>query len=378
MNKNKNFLPELWLGDTTLARLERYVALETPTGDAERIGRFTREVTALFESFGAVVDWERHPTGDHAVCRIPGSAGREGERPILMLVHSDTVWPVGQLRTMPWQVNGDIVRGPGTYDMKAGIVVVEEAVRRSIGGSNRPITVVIVADEEVSSPTARELIEKHGASAHVALGFEPPHPDGALKTGRWGSTRLRISVEGREAHAALDFRIGVSAIDELVDQLLRVRAITSGTRGVLCNIGTISGGTRTNVIAGEACADVGLRFQHASVEELLLDQLRELVPIREGARIDVEILSSRPAWAPAPLHERLLSEIGLAAASCGQSIEGRPATGAADSNLTGRLGIPTIDGLGPIGQGAHAVHEQFLLSSLAERIELVAAIIARL
>jgi glutamate carboxypeptidase len=378
MNHDEFLSPGPALNATVVARVERYVALESPTGDAESIGRFIREVAASLESIGAVVSWDRHPTGDHAVCDIPASADRADEQPILMLVHGDTVWPVGQLSTMPWTVEGDVARGPGGYDMKAGIVVVEEALRRSIGGSHRPITVIVVADEEIGSPTARELIERHAQNAHAVLGFEPPHPDGALKTARWGSTRLRMTVQGREAHAALDASSGVSAIDELVDQLLLVRTITAEAAGVLCNVGTISGGGRTNVISGQAVADIGLRFQDAATETEVLGRLQALAPLRDGATIDIQLLSTRPAWTPDPRHEALLAEIAAAGASTGQSIEGRPATGAADTNVTGRLGVPTVDGLGPIGQGAHAAHEQFLISSLAPRIELVASILARL
>jgi glutamate carboxypeptidase len=361
-----------------VARLARLVALESPSGDRVALGAVTDEVATSLVALGGAIRREEHETGDHAVVRFAGTPGRELEDAIVLLLHVDTVWPVGQLQSMPWSHEAGIIRGPGVFDMKGGIVVLEEALSRAVLGSHRPFVVVLVADEEVGSSTGRSLIESEASSARAVLGFEPPHPDGALKTARWGSTRLRIDVTGREAHAALDAAAGVSAIDELVDQLIRVRAIVDGVDGVLANVGVVHGGTRTNVVAGHASAEIGLRFRDQQVETELLAALTSPTPVRGAAEVSVAILSNRPAWQQAAVHDELLADIAEVGEATGQSVDGRPTTGAADTNFTGRLGVPSIDGLGPVGLGAHAVTEQIVVASLAERAALVAAILTGL
>jgi glutamate carboxypeptidase len=364
--------------DALMERLRRYVAMESPTGDRAALRAFTDAVTDRLTESGGAVSWDEHESGDNAVVSVPGSPDRQADAPLVLLLHTDTVWPRGQVASMPWSVEDGIARGPGVFDMKGGIVVVEEAVANIASGSHRPIVIVLVADEEIGSPNARALIETVCAGAHAVLGFEPSHPDGALKTARWGSTRIRISVEGREAHAALDAAFGVSAIDELVDQLVQIRELTADAPGVLCNVGTITGGSRTNVVAGAAEAELGLRFRDAETESDILARLMDRKPVRPGAIITARVLSNRPTWQPDAMHDALLASIALAGVRCGQEITGGPATGAADTNLTGNLGVPSIDGLGPIGSGAHAVTEQIVVSSLAERIALVSSILTAL
>jgi glutamate carboxypeptidase len=365
-----------------IAALQRYVELESPTGHGTALGTFTARLNADFTALGLTVTAEAHPTGDHLVCEWPATAGREAEAPLMFLAHSDTVWNIGTISDMPWihDASSDTVKGPGTFDMKGGIIALQSAIRlvSAAGASHRAVTVVITADEEIGSPTSRPLIESHARGAYAVLGLEPPHPDGALKTSRWGSTRLRIAVTGIEAHAALDAAAGVSAIDELVDQLVAVRAIVANATGVLYNVGTITGGGRTNVVAGHAQADIGLRFISAGTESALLERLMNLAPTRQGAVLSVEVISSRPAWQPNERHSELLARIDAAAATVGQSIQGRAARGAADTNFSGRLGIASIDGLGPIGSGAHAVTEQIRATSLAERAALIAGIISEI
>jgi glutamate carboxypeptidase len=370
--------PEPATNQQMLERLRTLVSLETPSGDRRALRALSDEIAGVLARLGAVVGWVEHESGDHAVCRFPGSAGREAEAALLLLAHVDTVWPIGQTERMPWIVKDGIVRGPGSYDMKGGIVVIEEALRRSVGVAHRPITVLLVADEEVGSPTARAVLEAEAAGAHAVLGFEPPHPDGGLKTSRWGSTRLSVTVTGREAHAALDASSGVSAIDELVDQLVEIRRTTEGIDGVLCNIGTIAGGTKTNVVAGRASAEIGLRFRDEEVENAVLGRLRALPAVRPGAVVDVAVLSNRPAWQEGEAHRDLFERIAAVERRLGRALDGRAATGAADTNITGRLGVPSVDGLGPLGKGAHAPTEQIVAASLGERAELLAALVEAL
>ncbi|PZF81002.1 M20/M25/M40 family metallo-hydrolase [Jiangella anatolica] len=366
--------------DALLDRLERYVRHETPTGDAARLDALGEVLLARHRELGAAVRRVAAAGGDHLVMEHPGRGAKAGAAPVLFLGHHDTVWPVGQLDgPMPWRVEDGVAHGPGVYDMRGGLVVMEAALELARAADRRPVRVVVVADEEVGSPTASALVADAARDAVAALGFESPHPDGALKSGRRGSTRLRLAVEGVEAHAALDADAGVSAVDELVDQLLLVRSIVRHAPGdVLCNVGTLTGGGRTNVVPAAAHADLGLRFTDAESERIVLDGLTSLRPIRAGATVTAEVMSRRPTWAPDEATAALLDTVRQAARGVGQRIDGAPAAGGADTNTTGSLGVPTLDGFGPRGAGAHAVHEQVVVASLAERAELVAAVLAEL
>jgi glutamate carboxypeptidase len=276
---------------------------------------------------------------------------------------------------MPWRSEDGVIHGPGVFDMKGGLVVLETALEQVADLDHRPVRVIVVADEEVGSPSARELVTAESAGVVAAFGLEPPHPNGDLKTSRRGSSRVRIEVTGREAHAALDPAGGVSAIDELVDQLLAVRGLLEEYDDVLCNVGTITGGGRTNVVPGQASAELGFRFIDPETERAVLDAVTGLQPVRPDAVLEVSVLSNRPAWQPSEEVGALLAKVAEAGRTVGQAVGGAAASGAADTNLTGWLGIPTLDGLGPLGKGAHAVHEQVIAATLAERAALVAAII---
>jgi glutamate carboxypeptidase len=357
-------------------RLREYVGHETPTGDTSALNAFADRLLARYAELGGTARRVPMPTGDHVVADFPGRGPRAGEAPLLFLAHHDTVWPLGQLQgPMPWREEDGVIHGPGVFDMKGGLVVLETALEQVADADHRPLRIVVVADEEIGSPSARDLVTAESAGVFAAFGFEPPHPNGDLKTSRRGSTRVRIEVTGREAHAALDPGRGVSAIDELIDQLILVRAMVSRYDDVLCNVGTITGGGRTNVVPGSAAADIGFRFVDPQTERAVVDAVTGLEPVRADAELQVRVMSSRPAWEPSPATEQLLDQVVAAARSVGQEIGGAAASGAADTNVTGWLGVPTLDGLGPVGQGAHAVHEQVIAASLAERADLVAAII---
>ncbi|MEQ3549012.1 M20/M25/M40 family metallo-hydrolase [Pseudonocardia nematodicida] len=363
------------------ADVERYARLESPSGDAGRLDDVLAMVAATWEEIGGRTRAVPASSGAHLLVEVDGSPGRTAEDPVLLLGHHDTVWPVGTLDgAVPLRAEGGILHGPGVYDMKGGLVVAETAVRalRSSGRGHRPVRVLVVADEEVGSPTARDLVRAHAQGSAAVLGFEPPHPDGALKTARWGSTRLRLRCTGRESHAALAPDDGVSAVDELVDQLTALRTAVADVDGVLCNAGTISGGGRTNVVAGDAWCDLGLRCETPAAEAAVLAWTEGLRPIRPGAVVRAEILGSRPPWATGAGTRDLLAQAVLAGRACGQTVEGRPARGAADTNLVGGLDVPVLDGLGPVGRGAHAPDEQIVLASLPERATLTAELLARI
>lgn len=343
---------------TPVELLRRLVQIESPSNDTAASARMAGVMTTELEACGAAVAAERTPAGTNLRADLPGEGA-----PILLVGHLDTVWPLGTLDgEVPWSVDGDTVRGPGVYDMKSGLVVMVHALRALKNQPRRAVRVALVGDEEIGSPHSREFVLRSAAGIAAAIGFESPHPDGALKIGRRGSCRVRIDVAGRASHAALDPEAGVSAVDELLDQLLRIRAITSDptlTSPVLCNAGTIAGGGRANVIPDAAHAELGLRFADATAEARVLEQLEALAPIRPGASIRVTRLSQRPTWQPSEADAQLATQLGLA---------GQPAAGGGDTNFLGAAGVPTVDGFGPRGGGAHAITEHASLASLDERI----------
>ncbi|SDR94230.1 M20 family metallopeptidase [Microbacterium paraoxydans] len=363
--------------DDIIALVRELVLIETPSRDTEASARIADLLSAWFAGVGGSVQRIPHELGTDLVIDVPGTGD-----PVLLVGHTDTVWPAGTLSDdLPWAEDGDVVRGPGAYDMKAGIVVMLEALRhlQSVPlAQRRAVRIVLVADEEIGSPVSGPQLAERARGAACAIGFESPHPDGALKVGRRGSARVRIAVTGRAAHAALDPEHGVSAIDELVDQLLLVRTIVADPElpsPVLCNVGVIDGGARTNVVPAHAAAEIGLRFQDPDSEQRVLTALQELAPVRPGARLEIAVLSARPAWQASAEDTDLLARIAAGGAALGQHVDGRPAAGAGDTNLLGGKGLPTVDGFGPRGGGAHALDEHFLRSSLHERIALLRAVL---
>ncbi len=349
-------------------RLRAYALAESPSGDAAALARCAALIrTGHIEAGGVVTRDDGHLVTCFGPCDGPH---------LLLVGHYDTVWPVGRLATMPYTDDGTTITGPGTYDMKAGLVAVEMAVRalRSAGVEPvRQVRLVVVDDEEVGSPAGRAVVERNLDGAVAVLGLEAPHPGGTLKTARRGSTRVLIRVRGREAHAALDPDKGVSAIDELIDQIAVARAALPRDGTTLFNVGRIEGGSRANVIAGEATAEIGLRFTSSSAERRVLDTLTSATPNRPGAAVEAIVLSTRPTW-PEGAGASLLEHLAEVGDLLGQKITGRPAVGAGDTNLPGSLGMPTLDGLGPRGRGAHAADESVEIAGLAERAALLAAV----
>ncbi len=364
----------------SLKTLKDLVNRESPSGDAARLGDVSREIASLFGDFGASISWDTHDTGDHLILDIPGAGDVTylSQKPVLLLLHHDTVWPVGHVERMPWADTGEDsdrrISGPGVFDMKGGIVVALMALRSltDLGRGHPPLRIISTADEEVGSPTARALIEAQAGLVQAVLGFEPPHPDGALKSARRGSTRVLLSITGRSAHAALNPEEGVSAIDELVDQLARVRALTEQHPDVLCNVGSLSAPGQANVVNAHAEALIGLRFTSLEREKSILSAIDALLPLREGAALEAKILSNRPTWPEGDANAKLIARLQAAASDLGVECDARPASGAGDTNISGALGIPSIDGLGPIGHGAHAIDEYIVVESMPQRAALLA------
>ncbi|WP_133725910.1 M20/M25/M40 family metallo-hydrolase [Nesterenkonia aurantiaca] len=371
--------------DRTLELLERMVLTESPTGDAAGVSAVADQVRELFAEHHAEVSVREGEWGTHLVMDIPGAGASRDAAPVLFIGHSDTVWPEGTLAEMPFRIEDGIAYGPGIFDMKSGLLIMHQglSVSAELGSSRPPVRVIVVGDEEIGSPSSRELLLASAEGVSAVLGFESPHPGGALKMGRLGSTRLRLEITGRASHAALDPDGGVNAIEELVDQILALRKIVGSAQeaapgDVLCNVGTIAGGGKTNVVPAAASVEVGLRFRTPDVENQVLASIRDLAPVRPDAQLQVHTLSQRPAWQADAADEELLAAVEAAAQDAGlPAVGGHPAAGAGDTNFLGS-DLPTLDGLGPDGAGAHADHEQVRLESIPERIALLAALLARL
>jgi len=359
-----------------LERLERLVTTDSPSDEPELLRAIQRELAGGYLAAGARVE---HVDGDHLVCHWPGPApapGSQDDGHVLLIGHCDTVFPRGTPTHRPFRLapDGDTVTGPGVYDMKGALVAVELAMLllAETGRSpRRPVRLVVVGDEETGSPDGQRVVAAHAEGAVAALGLEPPLPGGGLKVGRRGVARVEVVVEGLEAHAGLDAAQGVSAVDELVDQLVALRAVRPGPPEAELNVGTITGGTRANVVAGRARAELGLRFATVEAERSLLATLEALRPVRAGAAIRTRRLSHRPVWTVDPANP-VAARLVASAAAMGLRLSTGPSGGAGDTNLTGARGVPTVDGLGPDGGGAHAVHEHASVASLLQRAALLA------
>src|SRR3989440_3771430 len=283
-----------------LAALERLVLAESPSPDKARCDACADEVAALFaQRAGARATRHRRPDrGDHLEIRV-GS----GIRPIVLLCHHDTVWPAGTLARLPFLVEGDRVTGPGSYDMKAGIV--EAAFALEGAKPSRPVIVLSTSDEEIGSTSSRTLIEETARQAEAVLVLEPAASDGALKTARKGIAVFILEVDGRAAHAGVEPEKGVSAIEEIAHQVLALKALADPRSGTTINVGVLTGGTRPNVVPAHARAEIDARFTSAAEAERILAAIRALRPRVEGARLGISGGLDRPPMERGPGTVRL-------------------------------------------------------------------------
>jgi len=289
--------------------------------------------------------------------------------PLLLLGHVDTVWPRGTLARMPFRVDGGRGYGPGTHDMKGGLVVLLEALRRA--ETHHELRVVVNADEEIGSPGSRKLLEDAAIGAVAAFVVEAPGEGGQLKTARKGIGRFTLTIHGRAAHAATPAE-GVSAIEEFAHQVLRLQRLAGD--GVTVNVGVVSGGTRENVVAAGAEALFDIRVPTLADRDRIDAALQELRPVLEGAELEVTGGWTRPPLERSPGAARLFAAAREHGRDLGLQLEEQSAPGGSDGNLVGHL-VPVLDGLGAEGGGAHADDEHVLLDSLDVRAELLARLL---
>ncbi|WP_237216658.1 M20 family metallopeptidase [Falsiroseomonas oryziterrae] len=371
---------DLGPSDRLLDELRTWVEAETPTTDAAAVNRLMDRCAADLAHAGG--ELRRIPGrdgyGDTLLCRTPGPAGRD-LAPIVVAGHLDTVWDHGTLAgPMPFRVEGDRAHGPGIYDMKAGSFFAFHSVReilRQRVPTKRPIVLLLTPDEEVGSPTSRGPIEDAARGARAVLIPEPAGAGGACVTARKGVGRFDIHVEGVSAHAGGNWSDGRSAVVALAEVILKIHAMTDLAAGITTNVAPIRGGTRPNVIPPEAHAEVDLRVPTIELGERMEAAILGLGYARDGIRVTVTGGMNRPPFAETDAIRALYGQARALAAKHGYELPTQHRGGGSDGNFTAALGVPTLDGLGCTGAGAHAPHEHILWRDLAPRCATLCALL---
>jgi glutamate carboxypeptidase len=304
----------------------------------------------------------------------------DGPRQILLLGHFDTVWPLGQLARMPLKREGGRLYGPGVFDMKAGIGLATLATRAVMqrGPGHCRIVMLWTTDEETGSRTSRALIEAEAAKSEAVLVFEPSLPGGALKTSRKGVGQFEMIARGVPAHAGLDPGKGVSAVRELARQITAIDELQDPANGVTVTAGVISGGTRANVVPAEARALIDARANTRADAERVERTLKSLKPLVAGAALEVTGGFDRPPLERSAGVVKLFETAKAAAADLGITLQEGSAGGGSDGNFTAALGVPTLDGFGAVGDGAHALHEHVEIDALVPRAATIAGVLENL
>lgn len=355
--------------------IETLVRLESPSTDKAAVDRCGAALAHMLKDMGGTVTrLPQTDRGDHVRAEFAG-----GPRHVLLLGHFDTVWDVGQLDRMPIREDGGRLHGPGVYDMKASIAVAMLAVQAALGAGPTPRIVMLwTTDEEVGSTTSRGVIESEARASDAVLVLEPSLPGGAAKTQRKGCGEFTLSVHGVSAHAGIDPRKGASAIHELAHQIVALERLRDLDRGISVNVGVVAGGTRGNVVAEEARAVIDIRVPSRDDAQRIEAAVRALRPQNSAVRMEVEGGFERPPLERTEGVVRLYQQARAVAAELGRELAEGATGGGSDGNFTAALGVPTLDGLGPRGDGAHAVHEHVELGDLPWRAAFLARFLAKL
>jgi glutamate carboxypeptidase len=354
---------------------------ESPSDSPAHVNRFVDLIVEKTKDIAAAQMISSEWYGKHLRLefKLPG---RKKKGQILGLGHSDTVWPLGTLRTMPVREHEGRLWGPGVLDMKAGLaffIYAIRALREMDVAVGRKVVLLIVSDEEVGSGTSRPVTEAEAKESDFVLVVEPGTGlTGKLKTARKAVGNYTVWVEGRASHAGVDFSNGASAILEGARQIERIARFTDLKRGITVNPGVISGGTRTNVVAAQARIEVDIRAMRLKDAEALDKKFRALRPVDKRCRLRVDGGLNRPPMERTRAVAKLFAEAKKMGAELGIDVEESSTGGGSDGNFTAALGVPTLDGLGAVGEGAHAVNESILLDRIADRVALLAMLVAEL
>jgi len=362
--------------DALLQTIRSFVEIESPSDEkpaADRMGAF---LAGTFEAIGGKA--KLHPAESYGDNLQIDFAGDAAQKPVLLLGHFDTVYPLGTLAKMPCKVEKGRMHGPGVLDMKAGVALMlyaVEALKAWHGKLPRPVTVFLVSDEEVGSYSSREITESLARQSAAVLVLEPAAGGGAVKTARKGVGEYFLTAHGISSHAGLDPGKGHSAIVELAHQIQALWKLNNLKAGLSVNPGIIRGGTRTNVVAAEAKVEIDVRIKSAGQAKALDRKLRALKPHDRRCKLTIEGHINRMPMERTPGVAALYEKAKAIAHQIDWKLGEAAVGGGSDGNFTAGIGIPTLDGLGAEGDGAHAIHEHIVISELPRRALLLAGLI---
>jgi glutamate carboxypeptidase len=363
--------------DHMVDTIRRLVEIESPSDNKQAVDRCSAFAAEEFAAVGGRAQFHRVADfGNHLQVDF---AGETQQKPVLLLGHYDTVYPLGTLTTMPCRLGNGRLWGPGVLDMKSGIALMLYAIQGLQawhGQLPRPVTVLLVSDEEIGSDSSRAITEGLARQSSAVLVLEPSYgPKGAVKTARKGVGEYSLKVSGVASHAGLDFEKGQSAILELAQQILAITKMVNLKRGLTVNVGVVGGGTRTNVVASEATAGIDVRVTRMKDAEVIDKKLRSLRPVNRKCKLEISGGVNRPPMERTPGVAMLYNRAVVIARELGWKLSEAAVGGGSDGNFTAGLGIPTLDGLGGVGDGAHAVHESITVGELPRRAALLAGLI---
>jgi glutamate carboxypeptidase len=365
--------------------LGRFVQCESPSHDKGAVDAMGKIVAAEWRKRGAKVQIVRQAKrGNHVRAEISLGEGRMAAAAgqVLVLGHLDTVYPLGTLAKMPFRTAGGRAWGPGTFDMKAGLVMALYAIDALRAGELRPrkrFVFLWTSDEEIGSGTSRNFIESQARRSDAVLVLEPSlGRDGRLKTSRKGVGHVELIVTGRAAHAGINPQDGVNAVHELALQIERLTKMSDPRRGITVQATVISGGTVSNVVPEHARAEVDIRIAHLADARVIDQKLHSLRPILKGAKLAVHGGVNRPPLERTPGVSALFQRAQSLMRECGLALGEAATGGGSDGNFTSAMGVATLDGLGAVGDGAHTPHEHVVTHKLPERAALLAGLLATL
>ena len=352
--------------------LKLLVETESPSYDKTAVNRVGAIVADEARKLGAQVEIiPNQETGNHVLSKWV--SGKDG---ILLLCHMDTVFSLGTIQKTPFREDGEKIFGPGTLDMKAGIVIalaaIEDAQKQ---GLNRAITLLCTSDEEIGSDTSRELIKSLAKESTLVLVMEPALVDGSLKTWRKGVGGFWVKVKGRAAHAGGDHQAGRNAIEEMAHQIIAIQKLTDYSKQTTLNVGVIQGGTVSNVVPEEASIEVDVRVMQPGEWERIESEIKNLKPTLDGTSIEITGGLNRP---PMPFDDTMKATFEKAksiASKIGMELKAGGTGGASDGNFIAPLGIPVLDGMGAVGEGAHSEREYIFADSMEQKAKLTASLI---
>lgn len=365
--------------DEMLALLKVLVEHESPTDSKRAIDKLGKLVEQELIELGAKVEvLHQKSAGDHIRAEFDLRKDRETDEQALVLCHMDTVWPVAECIKRPFRIDKGKVYGPGAYDMKAGIVMgfyAVKAVKELNLNTNLRTVFILNSDEETQSHNSRELIEEESRKSKYVLGLEPRFPSGSLVTARKSVSTMTLEITGKAAHAGAAPDKGVSAVREMVLQVIKLHRLSDQRKGTTVSVGILSAGSRPNIIPAAARAVIDVRVSTPEEDARIKKALKSIEPILPGTSVKISGAEERPLWARTPQSSALFERVRIIGEGLGLKLVESSSGGVSDVNFAGALGIPAIDGLGPDGDGAHAENEHVDLSTFVPNTALIAELL---